>query len=470
MRKQKIKLLNSDPNNRNSILYISFFSAWLLSFPFLGQVLYGLYDKYSLSLDNLSLITIFSLFLGLLLGGYIVDKIEKSKNLSILINCIAIGGTMIFFFSPTRLWDIAIILLSFMGGIYIANIGFYLKEYSSPKNRIKTIAFVLILSNILMGVINIISVNLSPILGLVLGILSLILSLIFLMKSKLEPKEIRSEYKVDIMDNFKPLMFLYFFIAILSINSGLMYAVIRPAFNHYRLWTSVFWIIPYIIGIYIVSRSNKKINKAYCLYLAISFTGLSFLLFLALDRSWISYIIVNSFMMSAFGIFDLFWWSIIGELLDYAKNPAKMLGFGLSANVLGILVGDSLGIKILNISGGINVSILAIVIVFIILIILPLLNKSLSSILEEQIFLFEIFKFEELNKEEICKYPNLTDRENQIVDLLFRGWTYRMIAEELFLSENTIKTHIKNIYSKYNVQSKSELIKKLQKVLITQKR
>lgn len=37
-----------------------------------------------------------------------------------------------------------------------------------------------------------------------------------------------------------------------------------------------------------------------------------------------------------------------------------------------------------------------------------------------------------------------------------------MIAEELFLSENTIKTHIKNIYSKHNVQSKAELIKTLE--------
>jgi DNA-binding NarL/FixJ family response regulator len=33
-----------------------------------------------------------------------------------------------------------------------------------------------------------------------------------------------------------------------------------------------------------------------------------------------------------------------------------------------------------------------------------------------------------------------------------------MIAGELYLSENTVKTHIKNIYSKLNINSKVELI------------
>lgn len=53
----------------------------------------------------------------------------------------------------------------------------------------------------------------------------------------------------------------------------------------------------------------------------------------------------------------------------------------------------------------------------------------------------------------------LTGRENEIVDLLLKGRTYKMIAEELYLSENTVKTHIKNIYSKLGIKSKTELIR-----------
>lgn len=52
----------------------------------------------------------------------------------------------------------------------------------------------------------------------------------------------------------------------------------------------------------------------------------------------------------------------------------------------------------------------------------------------------------------------LTEREREITELLLKGLTYKMIASELFLSENTIKTHIKNIYAKFNIKSKMELI------------
>ncbi len=55
----------------------------------------------------------------------------------------------------------------------------------------------------------------------------------------------------------------------------------------------------------------------------------------------------------------------------------------------------------------------------------------------------------------------LTERESEIAALLLKGRTYKMIADELCLSENTVKTHIKNIYSKFNIQSKTELIKLL---------
>jgi DNA-binding NarL/FixJ family response regulator len=52
----------------------------------------------------------------------------------------------------------------------------------------------------------------------------------------------------------------------------------------------------------------------------------------------------------------------------------------------------------------------------------------------------------------------LTERECEIAALLLRGRTYKMVANELYLSENTVKTHIKNIYSKLNIRSKAELV------------
>ncbi len=54
----------------------------------------------------------------------------------------------------------------------------------------------------------------------------------------------------------------------------------------------------------------------------------------------------------------------------------------------------------------------------------------------------------------------LTKRERQIIQFMAKGWTYSQIAEELSISKATSKTHIRNIYTKLNVNSKSEAIEK----------
>ncbi|MCL5981980.1 MAG: helix-turn-helix transcriptional regulator [Firmicutes bacterium] len=51
----------------------------------------------------------------------------------------------------------------------------------------------------------------------------------------------------------------------------------------------------------------------------------------------------------------------------------------------------------------------------------------------------------------------LTKREREIAALLLRGKSYRTISAELYVSENTVKTHVKNIYAKAGVRSKTEL-------------
>jgi len=51
----------------------------------------------------------------------------------------------------------------------------------------------------------------------------------------------------------------------------------------------------------------------------------------------------------------------------------------------------------------------------------------------------------------------LTPREREVFFLASRGMRNSEIAAELFLSEKTIKTHLRNIYNKLNLTSKAEL-------------
>lgn len=54
----------------------------------------------------------------------------------------------------------------------------------------------------------------------------------------------------------------------------------------------------------------------------------------------------------------------------------------------------------------------------------------------------------------------LSDRETDVLTLLSKGKTYHSIADELFISVETVKTHIRNIYQKLHVTNKTEALKK----------
>jgi DNA-binding NarL/FixJ family response regulator len=54
----------------------------------------------------------------------------------------------------------------------------------------------------------------------------------------------------------------------------------------------------------------------------------------------------------------------------------------------------------------------------------------------------------------------LTIRENEILEFLAKGFLYKEIAEKLFISHETVKRHIHNIYDKLHVQSRIEAVNK----------
>ncbi len=55
----------------------------------------------------------------------------------------------------------------------------------------------------------------------------------------------------------------------------------------------------------------------------------------------------------------------------------------------------------------------------------------------------------------------LTEREHEVVALLARGRSKTAIGEKLFLSENTVKTYVKNVYAKLDVHTKQELLDRI---------
>lgn len=74
--------------------------------------------------------------------------------------------------------------------------------------------------------------------------------------------------------------------------------------------------------------------------------------------------------------------------------------------------------------------------------------------------LIEDLPITDLEYQDLSKY-NITRREREIAFLISQGKTNLEICSQLFISENTIKTHIKQLYSKLNVKNRNEMVFKI---------
>lgn len=79
-------------------------------------------------------------------------------------------------------------------------------------------------------------------------------------------------------------------------------------------------------------------------------------------------------------------------------------------------------------------------------------SESLHDVNEKEV---------EVSTEKITHIELLTERELEIVNYVCEGKSNKEIAEALFISQNTVRNHVYNIYRKLEVKNKIELINKL---------
>lgn len=437
-----------------SVIIFSLFSAWVLSFSFEGQSLYAIADYHSISIGKLNIYIMIFELLGLFLCKYFVKNISSAKKVILITILFCLFTAFSLFFSVYLLWSILLIISSFFVGCSIASWGYFLKNEDDKLLRFKLIADCLIGSNILMMLFNTATVYISPIVSLILIILTLLVTFILLLKYP-NKSEVNVCNLTKSTEMNKSLILLCVFIIVITITSGLMYRIQLITFAHINWLISLYFAVPYIIAILIMRNLSNKYNRSYMLYGAIAMIGFSFIGIMLFNHSSINYIIINTLMLGAYGIYDLFWWSILGDMLDMDKNASKIFGIGLSANILGILLGELIGHFIIDFSSPVNPTLIVLSVLLIAVMILPLLNRKLSFLFKDNIYF--------ASQSNYTNHATLSKRENQIVSLLIEGKTYKMISIELNVSENTIKYHVKNIYSKLYIQSRTELINVIMK-------
>ena len=238
-----------------SVAAFSFLFAYLLSFVFEGQVLYRTIDAFGAQSNTYIIAAIVAHFAGLLSCGLFIKTPSRAKSAMIVGMAICLIATAPFLFAPSPLWFLGLVAAGYASGCAVAAWGFFLKRFTPKDERIKSCADVLIFSNIIMIAINIIAINLSHIVGLLLSMLCLILggALTTMLPAGTDGEATAATAPVTGRkspgDIRKPMLVLFLFVAVITVTSGLMYQVINPAFVHLTGIASWYWAVSFFVGL-----------------------------------------------------------------------------------------------------------------------------------------------------------------------------------------------------------------------------
>jgi DNA-binding CsgD family transcriptional regulator len=181
---------------------------------------------------------------------------------------------------------------------------------------------------------------------------------------------------------------------------------------------------------------------------------------------------LNALMNIGYALFVSSFYCYLGSFILSSRHPPfRVFAFGGAANNLGLILGWGLGLLIEHSRPGGISSIFIIgflyAVFFTSIFVLPIIRKNLFSTQQTEAL------------ETIPDTPNivssihercgllshtfqLSSREKEILVLLARGNSLRLIADELTLSMNTVKTHSRHLYKKLGIHTKYELFKLLE--------
>lgn len=225
-------------------------------------------------------------------------------------------------------------------------------------------------------------------------------------------------------------------------------------------------ILSLIIMVNVLYSKSFRIDKIYRLVLPLLGTG--FILFPLIGAG--SSILSSGIVLAGYACSRIFAATVFSDITS--RRPAPMLGTAAVASIAdagGIALGSLLGWFLLTVTG-MEATILqntALIITGILTLttIFLLTESGVSSLWgalkandNKQETSPDKEKLLTMRIDEVASEFGLTPREKEVFFSLVQGKSSSEIAKEFFLSESTVLTHIKRIYSKLDVHSRIELV------------
>lgn len=455
------------------VICFGLFIGWTMSLPYEGPVLYALADVWHFDGSAFSTIAVGLVSAGMFCSALLIKNPLQAKKFMVYSTYAALLGTASFMILPVTFWLPSLCILAFTGGVFAPAWGSFYFTGINPIDRGRVVSDVLIIGNFILTASAVLSTFISAVSGLLFC--NLILLFTIWAVHQLDPMFTVHAAPDTISRNDPPKTFripfsLFLgFIFLISLTSGIMFQVVYPYFSAYPMLSSIYTNLPYMVALYLMRSMPQTRNKNFTLYLGMSILGLSYVLLAFMDMSVMKFFLVMTPMLAACGIFDYFWWRTIGDLCPYGSTPAKVVGLSLFVNVFGVFCGGLLSNLVIDTFAleSTDIAYFSLGFVFIIMAFFPLLNSSLGRLLTDHIFFLHYHALPTEAKTTLMDHridaKTLTEREQEIVELVLRGHTFKAIAETLIISENTVKTHAKNIYKKLGINTKYELIRRFSK-------
>lgn len=413
------------------------FFAWLLAFPFSGPILEHL-DSPVFDSGRFALVFIATLGISQLVTGFLVKErkwrfLMQGGVILCLLGSLALLATR-FLWLPLPLAA----MMGFSSGFFVIGWTYPYSQGLAPDKRLPVMALIILFSNVLVFICNAFLQFTGPRLMLFASAAALVMALICTARAEDLPADLTGQKELPKF--YLPLLIL--FILLIYINGGLLYSLAYPSVAHLSVFQ--YLRLLFYMALLLTLAFWLRIKVSTLVYLGASLMGISFVLWASPGISPMGAVTVP-LLESSFAFIDVFAWTAPAGIAYLTGRYFRVFGLVLSANVGAIFVGYLLGEYILGQGQSqITMGLLACTLIFLAFLLLPWL-KDLDQEIEER------------SNVQIPNWAGLTPREQEILTLLLEGHSNRIIAGKLYISENTLKTHIKSIYSKLGITHKREL-------------
>ncbi len=420
----------------------------MITFPVFGPVLLHMVGlKYVLLMSSFSL-----LFLTI---GYLIKPfyMEIKSNILLLLSFVSAFLLGISFFLPLWMQFLAIALFSFSAGRIIVFWSKLMFKEVSINDRAKVISMGLFFAYGFLYLTNVIISFIPKPITPLFSVLLILIAAVLLKKDSTD----NMIPMPAVLDRTVPIPWILFsLIFLIYITAGITYAEVYPGRTSYPSLDRFYNVLPFVLAVNVAGYISDTWGRKYSLFIGISLLGISFSFFL-MESSIISYFLIQSIIEIAWAFLDLYVLVVIADIAE-RLNRREYYTFGLAFFSSGTLFGAILCTITRNI--GINQTVYALLAHLPLFIAVAFLGRIPETLKKQEEMKGFLTPSDEMMDNIFILLKDrfsLTPREMEVTFLILQGLSNVQISNKLYISENTVKYHLKNIFHKSGITNRNEL-------------